>query len=59
MVMLLGGIMSMNSPKISIFSRMGGKYQLINHIVPIIEDCRNRYNLISYGELCGGGQEYF
>lgn len=45
----------MKASKISIISRMGGKYNLIDHIVPIVEDCAFRYKVTVYGEFCGGG----
>lgn len=34
---------------------MGGKYQLIDNIVPIIVQCAVDYNITTYAELCGGG----
>ena len=45
----------MKASKISIISRMGGKYQLIDNIVPIIVQCAVDYNITTYAELCGGG----
>lgn len=45
----------MKSPKLTLISRMGGKYQLIDSIVPIIMQCAVDYNLTEYSELCGGG----
>lgn len=34
---------------------MGGKYQLIDNIVPLITQCAVDYNITTYAELCGGG----
>lgn len=34
---------------------MGGKYHLIDELVPIIEWCADTYHLNGYLELCGGG----
>lgn len=45
----------MKSSKISIISRMGGKYQLIDNIVPLITQCAVDYSITTYAELCGGG----
>lgn len=45
----------MKVSKISIISRMGGKYQLIDNIVPLITQCAVDYNITTYAELCGGG----
>jgi DNA adenine methylase len=39
----------------SVISYIGGKHQLIDNIVPIIEWCASANNLSSYLELCGGG----
>lgn len=36
-------------------SYMGGKYRLIDHIVPIIEYAAQAYGLHRYYEVCGGG----
>ena len=45
----------MKSSKISIISRIGGKYQLIDNIVPLITQCAVDYSITTYAELCGGG----
>lgn len=45
----------MKVSKISIISRMGGKYQLIDNIVPLITQCAEDYDITTYAELCGGG----
>lgn len=45
----------MKASKISIISRMGGKYQLIDNIVPLIIQCAEDYDITTYAELCGGG----
>lgn len=45
----------MKSSKISIISRMGGKYQLVDNIVPLITQCAVDYDITTYAELCGGG----
>ena len=34
---------------------MGGKYQLIDNIVPLITQCAVDYSITTYAELCGGG----
>lgn len=34
---------------------MGGKYALIDHIVPVVIECATKYNITTYTELCGGG----
>ncbi len=34
---------------------MGGKYQLIDNIVPLITQCAEDYDITTYAELCGGG----
>lgn len=39
----------------SVISIIGGKYRLIDNIVPIIEYAAQAYGLESYYELCGGG----
>ncbi|WP_312753495.1 DNA adenine methylase [Rummeliibacillus suwonensis] len=41
--------------KISVIPYIGGKYYLIDEIVPIIEWCASEYSLRNYFELCGGG----
>lgn len=45
----------MRCSKISIISRMGGKFQLIDNIVPLITQCALDYSITTYAELCGGG----
>ncbi|MDU4695852.1 MAG: DNA adenine methylase [Paenibacillus sp.] len=39
----------------SVVPYIGGKFQLIDSIVPIIESAANTYSLRSYYEMCGGG----
>ena len=41
--------------KMSVIARMGGKYELIQEIVSIIDDCKDNYCINTYAELCGGG----
>lgn len=39
----------------SVIPYIGGKFNLIDHIVPIIEYAAKTYSLHSYYEMCGGG----
>lgn len=41
--------------RVSIIPYTGGKFNLIDEIVPIIEWCAEKHNLNGYLELCGGG----
>ena len=40
---------------VSVIPRMGGKYELIDKIMPIIMECICVYRLDTYAEICGGG----
>ncbi len=44
-----------SGPGRSVISYIGGKSQLIDHIVPLIEYAAQAYDLNSYYEWCGGG----
>lgn len=41
--------------RITLIPYMGGKYNLINETVPIIEWCADEHKLTGYLEVCGGG----